>query len=43
VKWIRIFAPLVALTVVLGAGYAALGNGQASTRQVSMPVAAPAA
>ena len=33
VKWIRIIAPLVALTVVLGAGFAALGNGQASARQ----------
>jgi uncharacterized membrane protein YkoI len=42
-KWIRIIAPLVALTVVLGVGYAALGNGQASARQVSAPVAAPAA
>ena len=43
VKWMRIIAPLVALTVVLGAGYAALGNGQASARQASAPVAAPAA
>jgi len=43
VKWIRIIAPLIALTVVLGAGYAALGNGQASARQASVPVVAPAA
>ncbi len=41
-KWIRIIAPLVALTVVLAAGVAALGNGQASARQAAAPVAAPA-
>ena len=43
VKWIRIIAPLVALTVVLGAGFAALGNGHVSARPASVPVAAPAA
>ena len=43
VKWIRIIAPLVALTVVLGAGFAALGNGQASARQALVPVVVPAA
>jgi uncharacterized membrane protein YkoI len=42
VKWIRIIAPVVALTVVLGAGYAALGNGQASARQISSVVGSAA-
>jgi uncharacterized membrane protein YkoI len=40
-KWIRIIAPLVALAVVFGAGYAALGNGQANARQASAPAVAP--
>lgn len=42
-KWIRIIAPLVALIVVLGAGYAALGNGQASARQAPYPAVVAAA
>lgn len=42
-KWIRIIAPLIALTVVLGAGYATLGNGQANAQQASALVSAPAA
>src|SRR5690349_6730053 len=41
-QWIRISAPLVALTVVLGAGYAVLGSGQASARQAAAPVVAVA-
>src|SRR5262245_42190996 len=40
-KWIRIIAPLAALTMVLAAGFAALGNRQASARQASTLVVAP--
>ena len=43
VKWIRIIAPLAALMVVMAAGFAALGNGQASARQASARLAVPAA
>src|SRR5438128_11836284 len=41
-KWIRIIAPLAALMVVLAAGFAALGNSQASAQPAAVPVMAQA-